>query len=92
MKVLMKESEAIQEIVRETMALLKQAHEKLYEVYDSDDVMQVNTKEAGYCVIHSGMAIAAAAAWLNSEHGEEQECVFKPTPKVVYTESPTFDF
>lgn len=92
MKALKKESESVQKIVQETLDLLKQAYDKLNEVYDSDGVMQVNTLEAGQCVIHSGVAIAAAAAWLNSEHGEDQECVFRPTPKVVYTESPTFDF
>ena len=91
MKALKKESEAVQEIVRETMALLKQAHDKLDEVYDNEGIMQVYNLEAGQCVIHAGIAIEAAVAWLNSEHGEEQDCVMQFTPK-DYHELATFEF
>ena len=91
MKALQKESEAIQDIVRETLVLLKQAHDKLDEVNDAEGRMQVNTLEAAQCLIHAGCAIEAAAAWLRSEHGEDQDCVMQFTPK-DYHESPSFDF
>lgn len=91
MKVLKQESEAIQQIIRETLALLKQAHDKLDELSDSEGVMQINTLEAAQCAIHAGCAIEAAAAWLNSEHGEDQDCVLQFTPK-DYHETLSFDF
>lgn len=91
MKALKQESEAIQQIVRETMALLELAYEKLTEVYDSDGRMQVNTLVAGQCVIHAECAIEAAAAWLNSDHGEERDCMMLYAPE-DYHESFTFEF
>ena len=91
MKALKKESETIQNIVRETMALLKQARDKLEEVYDKEGVMQIHNLDAGQCVIHAGWAIEAAAAWLSSEHGEDQDCCLQLTPK-NYGDPSNFDF
>lgn len=79
MKVLKKESEAIQQTVREALALLKQAHDKLDEVYDSEGVMQINSQNAGECVFHAGVAIESAAAWLTLEVGHSERGM-NPTP------------
>ena len=71
MKILNQESEAIQKNVREAMSLLKQAYEKLDELYDNVGVMQTCTMEAAECVIHAAVAIESAAGWLNKEPGAE---------------------
>ena len=90
MKVLKKESEAVQQVAREAIALLKQAYEKLDEAYDNEGVMQVNTMEAAECVIHAGVAIETAAAWLNFEEGAEYNWCH-PSPEVQH-DGTDFDF
>lgn len=91
MKALKKENESIQKIVQETLDLLKQAYDKLDEVYDSEGIMQIHNLDAGQCVIHAGVNIESAVAWLNSEHGEDQDCVLQFSPK-NHKELFTFQF
>ena len=90
MKVMKKESEAIQQVAREVIDLLKQAYEKLEEAYDNESVMQVTTMEAGECVIHALVAIECAAGWLNKEPGVEVG-MYIPKPDIPLTEA-IFEF
>ena len=90
MKVLKQESEAIQQIAKEAISLLKQAYEKLGEAYDNEGIMHVNTMEAGECIIHATTAIESAAGWLNKEPGAEAG-VFIPALDSALGEA-NFDF
>ena len=79
MKVLKKESEAIQQVAREAIALLKQANEKLEEAYNEKAVLLVHDMKAAECFVQAGVAIAAAAAWLNRDDGDnETHMIFSP--------------
>ena len=78
MKVLKKESESIQKTAGEAIALLKQASEKLEEAY-VDGVLQVNDMKAAECFVRAGVAIGAAAAWLNRDDGDDDvHMIFTP--------------
>ena len=81
MKVLKKESEAIQQVAKEAIALLKQAYEKLEEAYCEEGSISVHDMKAAECYVQAGVSIQAAAAWLNLDDGDEERWM-RPTPDV----------
>ena len=81
MKVLKKVNETIQQVSREAIALLKQAYEKLEEAYCEEGSISVHDLKAAECYVQAGVAIQAAAAWLNLDD-ENQELFYRPTPDV----------
>lgn len=81
MKVLKKESEAIQQVAQEAIALLKQAYEKLEEAYSEEGAIPVHDMKAAECFVQAGIAIESAAAWLTLDDGN-QERFYRPTPDV----------
>ena len=81
MKVLKKESEAIQQVAQEAIALLKQAYEKLEEAYGEEGAIHVHDMKAAECFVQAGVSIEAAAAWLNLDDGNEERWC-RPTPDV----------
>lgn len=90
MKVLKKESEAIQKVAQEAIALLKQAYEKLEEAYCEEGSISVHDLKAAECYVQAGVAIQSAAAWLNLDD-EDQERFYRPTPDVPMDET-CFEF